>query len=55
MKDLDMLDMHGMKLFERLFPNKGKYLAHPKRFGDKVEYLFWFSKTNRKFNITQCA
>jgi hypothetical protein len=27
-------------------------LAHPSRFGDKVEYLFWFSKTkDRKFNI----
>jgi DNA modification methylase len=52
MKDLAVLDMHGMKLFERLFWNKGKYLAHPKRFGDKVEYLFWFSKTkDRKFNI----
>jgi site-specific DNA-methyltransferase (adenine-specific) len=52
MKNLDVLDMHGLKLFERLFWNKGKYLAHPKRFGDKVEYLFWFSKTKeRKFNM----
>jgi hypothetical protein len=52
MKGMDYADMHGMKLFERLFWNKGKYLAHPKRFGDKVEYLFWFSKTkDRKFII----
>ena len=35
----------GFKLFERLFWNKGKYLPHPKRFGDKVEYLFWFAKS----------
>ena len=35
-------NMHGLRLFERLFWNKGKYLAHPSRFGDKVEYLFWF-------------
>ena len=52
MKGMDYAHMHGMKLFERLFWNKGKYLAHPKRFGDKVEYLFWFSKTkDRTFNI----
>jgi len=45
-------NMHGLRLFERLFWNKGKYLAHPSRFGDKVEYLFWFSKTkDRKFNM----
>jgi hypothetical protein len=52
MKGMDYAHMHGMKLFERLFWNKGKYLAHPKRFGDKIEYLFWFSKTkDRTFNI----
>ena len=52
MKEIEPLDMHNLRLFERLFWNKGKYLAHPKRFGDKVEYLFWFSKTKeRKFNI----
>lgn len=51
-KNTEALDMHGLRLFERLFWNKGKYLAHPSRFGDKVEYLFWFSKTkDRKFNI----
>ena len=52
MKDIEPLEMHNLRLFERLFWNKGKYLAHPKRFGDKVEYLFWFSKTkDRKFNM----
>ena len=51
-KKIEPLEMHGLRLFERLFWNKGKYLAHPRRFGDKVEYLFWFSKTKeRKFNI----
>ncbi len=50
--ELEKVDMHGLKLFERLFWNKGKYLAHPKRFGDKVEYIFWFSKAkNRKLNM----
>ena len=37
----------GFKLFERLFWNKGKYLPHPKRFGDKIEYLFWFVKSDQ--------
>tara|TARA_Y100000588_G_C14184864_1_gene895385 strand:- start:288 stop:1418 length:1131 start_codon:yes stop_codon:yes gene_type:complete len=51
-KKIKSMDMFGLKLFERLFWNKGKYLAHPSRFGDKVEYLFWFSKSkDRKFNI----
>jgi len=51
-KGMKHLDMNGLKLFERLFWNKGKYLAHPSRFGDKVEYIFWFSKSKtRKFNI----
>jgi len=52
MKDIEPLEMHDLRMFERLFWNKGKYLAHPKRFGDKIEYLFWFSKTQeRKFFI----
>ena len=52
LKGLEELDMHGLRMFERLFWNKGKFLAHPKRFGDKVEFLFWFSKTKeRKFYI----
>lgn len=32
------------KLAERLFWDKGKYLPHRRRFGDRVEYLFWFAK-----------
>jgi|TARA_R110002012_G_scaffold72230_2_gene184725 site-specific DNA-methyltransferase (adenine-specific) len=40
----------GLKLYERLFWNKGKGLSHPKRFGDKIEYIFWFAKTD-KFTI----
>ena len=52
LKNLKALDMNGMKLFERLFWNKGKFLANKYRFGDKIEYLFWFSKTkNRKLNM----
>jgi site-specific DNA-methyltransferase (adenine-specific) len=52
LKGLEELDMHGLRMFERLFWNKGKFLAHPSRFGDKIEYLFWFSRTkDRKFNI----
>lgn len=34
----------GFKMFERLFWNKMKGLSHPKRFGDRVEFLFWFVK-----------
>ena len=34
----------GLKLFERLFWNKMKFIPNPYRFGDKVEYLFWFAK-----------
>ena len=48
----DPVPMHGLRLYERLFWNKGKYLANPRRFGDKLEYLFWFSKTRaRKLNM----
>jgi site-specific DNA-methyltransferase (adenine-specific) len=48
----EMVPMHGLRLYERLFWNKGKYLANPHRFGDKLEYLFWFSKTKqRKVNM----
>jgi len=42
----------GLKMAERLFWNKGKYLPHRARFGDKVEFLFWFCKSDeRYFNI----
>ena len=51
-KDIESLNIHGLRLFERLFWNKGKYLAHSRRFGDKIEYLFWFSRTKqRKLNM----
>jgi len=47
-------DSTTLKLYERLFWNKGKGLSHPKRFGDKIEYLFWFAKTdNFTFNIDE--
>ena len=42
----------GLKMSERLFWNKGKYLPNRARFGDKVEFLFWFCKSDaRYFNI----
>lgn len=42
----------NLKMFERLFWNKGKYLPNKARFGDKIEYLFWFVKNeNFYFNI----
>lgn len=34
----------GLKMFERLFWNKLKGLPHKSRFGDRVEYVFWFVK-----------
>jgi len=47
-------DSTSLKLYERLFWNKGKGLSHPKRFGDKIEYIFWFTKTeNFTFNIDE--
>ena len=33
-----------LKLFERMFWNKLKSLPNKARFGDRVEYLFWFAK-----------
>lgn len=38
----------NLKMFERLWWNKGKYLPNKARFGDKVEYLLWFVK-NKDF------
>lgn len=35
----------GLKMFERLFWNKMKGLPNANRFGDRVEYVFWFVKT----------
>jgi DNA modification methylase len=34
----------GFKLYERLFWNKMKGLPNPHRFGDRVEFVFWFVK-----------
>jgi site-specific DNA-methyltransferase (adenine-specific) len=34
----------GLKMFERLFWNKLKSLPNRARFGDRVEYIFWFAK-----------
>lgn len=36
----------NLKLYERLFWNKLKSLPNRYRFGDRVEYLFWFAKTD---------
>ena len=33
-----------LKMFERLFWNKMKGLPNRSRFGDRVEYIFWFAK-----------
>lgn len=43
-----------LKMFERLFWNKLKSLPNRGRFGDRVEYLFWFAKDkNFYFNIDE--
>ena len=52
LKDIKRVELNGLRLFERLFWNKGKFLAQSNRFGDKVEYVFWFSKTDKRiFNM----
>lgn len=44
----------NLKMFERLFWNKMKGLPNKSRFGDRVEYLFWFAKEKGfKFNIDE--
>ena len=44
----------GLKMFERLFWNKMKGLPNRSRFGDRVEFLFWFAKDkNFKFNLDE--
>ena len=41
-----------LKMFERLFWNKLKGLPNKSRFGDRVEYIFWFAKDKEfYFNI----
>lgn len=43
-----------LKMFERLFWNKMKGLPNRTRFGDRVEFLFWFVKSeNFQFDINQ--
>ena len=39
----------GLKMFERLFWNKMKGLPNRSRFGDRVEYIFWFAKDKQFF------
>lgn len=44
----------GLKMFERLFWNKMKSLPNRSRFGDRIEYLFWFCKSKDfYFNIDE--
>lgn len=40
----------NLMMYERLFWNKLKSLPNRNRFGDRIEFLFWFTKT-KKFNI----
>lgn len=43
-----------LKMFERLFWNKLKSLPNRSRFGDRVEYVFWFVKSKDfYFNIDE--
>jgi len=43
-----------LKMFERLFWNKLKGLPNRNRFGDRVEYIFWFAKSDKfHFNIDE--
>lgn len=43
-----------LKMFERLFWNKKKSLPNRSRFGDRIEYMFWFVKDkNFYFNIDE--
>ena len=39
----------GLKMNERLFWDKGKCLPNRARFGDRIEYLFWFSKSKERY------
>jgi DNA modification methylase len=44
----------GLKMFERLFWNKMKSLPIRSRFGDRIEFIFWFTKSkNFQFNIDE--
>lgn len=39
----------NLKMVDRLFWDKGKYLPIKNRFGDRVEYLFWFAKSENYY------
>jgi len=42
----------NLKMFERLFWNKLKSLPNRYRFGDRVEFIFWFTKDDKfTFNL----
>jgi DNA modification methylase len=44
----------NLKMFERLFWNKKKGLPNRSRFGDRVEFVFWFAKQKGfYFNIDE--
>jgi len=44
----------GLKMYERLFWNKMKGLPNKSRFGDRIEYVFWFVKSKDFcFNIDE--
>jgi DNA modification methylase len=44
----------NLKMFERLFWNKMKGLPNRSRFGDRVEFIFWFAKEKGfYFNIDE--
>ena len=36
-----------LTMFERLFWDKGKYLPYRSRFGDRIEFLLWFVKSDK--------
>jgi DNA modification methylase len=43
-----------LKMFERLFWNKLKSLPNRSRFGDRIEYIFWFAKSKDfYFNVDE--
>jgi len=43
---LEITKCTGFKLFEHLYWNKGKFLPNKARFGNSIEYIFWFVKQN---------
>lgn len=45
-----IIDNTPLKMYERLFWNKTNSIPQKFRFGNRVEYLFWFSKELPKIN-----